>query len=307
MHLAALALVVLVAPAHAGKRKKKQAPEPIEVPAAAPATSGTVVLPCPYGPGRTYTWDVVATGSNPATGTVRFTGLEGSPGTVHVRVQSTVERPAVLSSSVVDEALARLPEASAPVVSFEPATRGLAVTNLDAVVRAMGPALEGVLAERYGEEPAPLVDYTRQLARDPGMVTSAVLQGKAILFLQTCAEAPIGEPLEQRIQMPSPIGGQPIAALSTYLVQIDGDHAVIQSTEASEPGAMGSVVDGMVAAELLDPEVGEELRDFRMASSARTEVGLADGVVRSSSATLTIEGAGLGRETEDVRTFTLRE
>jgi hypothetical protein len=44
-----------------------------------------------------------------------------------------------------------------------------------------------------------------------------------------------------------------------------------------------------------------------MASSARTEVGLADGVVRSSSATLTIEGAGLGRETEDVRTFTLRE
>jgi len=310
MHLVALALLAMLAPAHAGKKKKQRetpAPEPVEAPAtpsAAPAA--TVVLPCPYVPGRAFTWDMTATGSNPATGHVTFTSQEGPLGTVHVRVDTTIERAAKLSSSVVEEALARLPEPSAPIVEFTPATRGLVIANLDDVMKAIGPALEAVLAERYATEPAQLVDYTRQLARDPGMVTSSVLQGHAILFLQTCAEAPVGQLLEQVIQMPAPVGGLPIEAVSTYLVEIEGDRAVIQASEASAPGAMASILDGMVAADLIDAELAAGLQDFRMASSARTVVTLADGVIQSSSATLTIEGTGTSGDTEDVRTFTLR-
>lgn len=309
MPLAVLALLLLLSPAEAGRKKNKRAESEVAAAEAPPADAtapGMVVLPCPYAPGRIFTWDMTSTGSNPATGTARFTGLQGPPGVVHVRVESTVEREAKLSSSVVDEALARLPADAAPVVAFEPATRGLHIVNLEDVVAATGPALEAVLTERYADADAQLLAYTRQLARDPGMVTSAVLQGKAILFLQTCVEAPLDEKLEQRIQMPAPVGGKPLDATSSYLVTLSGDRAVIEAEEASMPGAMAVIVDGMVEAELLDPELAEELRDFRMASTARTEITLADGVIQRSTASLTLEGAGVGKDTADVRTFTLR-
>lgn len=302
MPLVALALLALLAPAEAGRKKKKRAaPAPVE----APVPEGSVVLPCPYAPDRSFTWDMRSTGSNPATGTVTFTGREGPSGTVHVRIETTVERPARLSSSVVDEALARLPAESAPIVSFEPATRALTVVNLPTVQAAIQPALEAVLAERYADADPTRLAYTRQLARDPGMLGSAVLQGKAVLLLHTCAEAPVDQKLEQAIYMPAPVGDAPLDALSTYLVRVEGDRVVIEASEASLPGAMGVLVDGMVARDLLDAELADDLRHFQMATSARTEVTLADGVVRTSTSTMTLTGSGVG-DSDDTRVFTLR-
>ncbi len=275
--LAGLALSLLIAaPAHAGKKKKKKDQVESAPPTAAPAETADpgemsigrpagmdfLDLPCPYTTGTEHTWTVKSEREGgTATGTQTLTILEVTPNTFTFELSNdiTIDTEDPVSKRMVEAANAWTVK---PKVQYftESMTMNLANTKeIQPLFAALAEELGGMLKEQGA--PDAVIANMQQMVSNPAMIEGSVTRDLYPLFNYTCGSFPT-TPVDYETQIPSPMGF-PLPAKGRITPERPGpDRVHFVNTETVPMEALVPAVMKMMEGAMPEEEVRAALEEM---------------------------------------------
>ncbi|MCA9493785.1 MAG: hypothetical protein KC621_27830 [Myxococcales bacterium] len=245
-----LLLLVLVAPADAGRKKKT-----VEVPPAEPAAPLQVALPCDWPVGTTFRYDYVRRRTD-ARDPQLAEMVSHTPTTVEVTASGNPVVFAYGSGQPVFSGPAdRVAQMGDPLggVSLPPMQLVLkdgaltALLNQEEVLAVMEPLVRSLA----GDAPADVVDQTLALYHDPVLGQALLLKEPARLFALHCVTMTEGDVIDAPTEFANPFGGPPIAGRS--VIRMAGYDPVahtltVTTEESTDLEAVRAMLPALVAA-----------------------------------------------------------